>query len=318
MNELVNVPITPWYAIPAAVGLLALTFAAAPGVLLHLGVLLFPKKDERRKQFTADLYDVPYLKRPFWVAGTIIRCLFEGLPKRVRAFRERGNTSPTGSSHLEGAAIGTPSNGGTLWPLVKALALLPCLSAARDRNFVVRLLADRLGTVLSIEESQRVHVHILNIVEVCERRSDGLGTLLDVVRELDEGTIYLREAERIVEERTALPLWPEEEREELFALLRGVIFPDFVELYRQVAGVGAPDLPAETSYREVFSTLETLNAEPDGLPKPIVFIELLADGRRSELSIELHRWADRQASRLGVITELQNARRERGPTDAFR
>lgn len=204
----------------------------------------------------------------------------------------------------------TPSNGGTLWPLVKALAQLPCMGSAQDRNFIVRLLADRLGAVLQIEESPRAHVHILNIVEVVNRRSDGLAALLHVVREMDGGTIHLREVESIIDERTALPLWPEEEREELFALLRGVIFPDLVELYRQVGGVGAPELQTETTYREVFLTLETLNADPDGLPKPILFVEHLARGRRSELAMELRRWADRQASRLGVITELQKVRRE--------
>ncbi len=205
--------------------------------------------------------------------------------------------------------MASSGTGGTLWPLVKALQQLPCMGAQQDRNFVVRLLADRLGTVLQIDESPRSHVHILNIVEVCNRRSDGLTALLDVLREFDEGTTHFRVVESIIAERTVLPLWPEEEREELFALLRGVIFTDLVELYRQVAGANAPELPAETSYREVFLTLETLNADPDGLPKPIVFVEYLASGRRSELSIELRRWADRQASRLGVITELQKMRR---------
>jgi hypothetical protein len=204
----------------------------------------------------------------------------------------------------------TPSNGGTLWPLVKALALLPCMESAQDRNFVVRLLVDQLGTILQIDESPRAHSHILSIVQVCDRRPDGLLALLAVVRELDEGTTHLRLVESMIAERTALPLWPEEERERLFALLSGMIFKDLVELYRQVAGPGAPELPAETSYREVFLTLETLNADPNGLPKPILFVEHLASGRRSELSIELRRWADRQASRLGVITQLQKMRRE--------
>ena len=200
------------------------------------------------------------------------------------------------------------SAGGTLWPLVKALQLLPCMGSSQDRNFVVRLLADRLGTI-QIDESPKPHQHILSIVEVAARRPDGLPALLDIVRELDEGTRYLREVERIIASRTALELWPEEERERLFALLSGMIFKDLVELYRQVAGANAPELPVETSYREVFLTLETLNADPDGLPKPIVFVEHLASGRRSELSIELRRWSDRQASRLGVITELQKMRR---------
>lgn len=200
------------------------------------------------------------------------------------------------------------SAGGTLWTLVKALQLLPCMESSQDRNFVVRLLADRLGTI-QIDESPKPLQHILSIVEVAARRPDGLPALLDIVRELDEGTRHLREVERIIASRTALELWPEEERERLFALLSGMIFKDLVELYRQVAGANAPELPAETSYREVFLTLETLNADPDGLPKPIVFVEHLASGRRSELSIELRRWSDRQASRLGVITELQKMRR---------
>jgi hypothetical protein len=202
-----------------------------------------------------------------------------------------------------------PSNaGGTLWSLVKALQLLPCMETSQDRNFVVRLLADRLGTIL-IDESPKPHQHILSIVEVAARRPDGLPALLEIVGELDKGTMYLREVERIIAERTALELWPEEEREKLFALLSGMIFTDLVELYRQVGGPSAPELPAETSYREVFLSLETLNADPDGLPKPIVFVEHLASGRRSELAIELRRWSDRQASRLGVITELQKMRR---------
>jgi hypothetical protein len=205
--------------------------------------------------------------------------------------------------------VTSSSAGGPLWPLVKALALLRCMESVNERNFVVRLLADRLRTTLQIEESAKPHQHILSIVEVCDRRPDGLAALLEVVGELDEGTIYLREVERIIAERTALELWPEDDREELFALLRGVIFTDLVELYRQVAGANAPELPAETSYREVFLALETLNADPDGLPKPILFVEHLASGRRSELAIELRRWADRQASRLGVITELQKLRR---------
>ncbi|MFL6123515.1 effector-associated domain 2-containing protein [Actinophytocola sp.] len=204
----------------------------------------------------------------------------------------------------------TSSNGGTLLPLVKAFALLPCMQTVQDRNFVVLLLGDRLGTILQIEESPRKLTHLFSVVQACDRRPDGLQALLDVVRELDPGTIHLRFVERMIAERTALPLWPKEERDSLFALLSGMPFKDLIELYRQVAGAGAPELPAESSYREVFLTLETMNADPNGLPKAILFVEQLASGRRHELSIELRRWSDRQASRLGVITELQKTRRE--------
>jgi len=184
------------------------------------------------------------------------------------------------------------------------------MQSLQDRIFVVQLLSDRLRSILQIDEDPRALRHTFNIVLVCDRRPDGLLGLLDVVRELDKGTIHLRAVEGMIAERTAPPLWPEEERDRLFGLLSGMIFKDLGELYRQVAGVGAPELPAEPSYREVFRTLETLNADPTGLPKPILFVEHLASGLRSELSIELRRWADRQAGRLDLITELQKTRRE--------
>ncbi len=106
-----------------------------------------------------------------------------------------------------------------------------------------------------------------------------------------------------------LVLWPEEEREALFALLQGAVIKDLVPTYRRIAGTSGPELPAEVDVRDVFLTLETLNAGPLGLPRPVEFVEHLASGLRGELSIELRRWADRQASRLNVINELQQLRR---------
>lgn len=197
---------------------------------------------------------------------------------------------------------------GTLWPLVRALQQLPCLASLGERNFVVRMLADEFGQ-FQVDEHPSAVRHLYSIVEVCCRRPDGLNKLLEVVSRLDQGTRHLVEVERIIADRTALELWPAEDRDQVFALLSGIVFPDLVALYRQVAGASAPELPAQTTYREVFRTLETLNADPAGLPKPIVFVEHLASRVRPELSIELRRWADRQASRLGIITELQALRR---------
>lgn len=84
MTEFFAVPISPWYGIPAGVGILVLTFAFLPGMLLHLGVLIYPKNHDRRREFIAELYEVPFLKRPFWVAGVLVRCAFEGIPERLR------------------------------------------------------------------------------------------------------------------------------------------------------------------------------------------------------------------------------------------
>lgn len=199
--------------------------------------------------------------------------------------------------------------GGPLWPLVKALQLLPCMGPLHQRNFVVKLLADRLGQ-LQIDEIPQIQPHIFNIVEACARRPDGLQVLFEVVNELDRGATHLREVEKLIAERAVLDIWPDDERNQLFALLSGMIFTDLVDLYHQVAGPGAPELPAQTTYRNVFLMLETLNADATGLPKPIVFVEHLAHRLRHELAIELRRWCDRQANRLNVVTQLQAMRRE--------
>jgi hypothetical protein len=100
VNELVTASISPWYTIPLSVGLLAFTFAVLPGVVLHLAVLIYPKDHLRRKEFTAELYTVPYRKRPFWVAGNLVRCVFEGVPIRVRSVRSRPKRAELSESEL--------------------------------------------------------------------------------------------------------------------------------------------------------------------------------------------------------------------------
>src|SRR6202008_4513846 len=81
------------------------------------------------------------------------------------------------------------------WSLVKALQLLPCMGSQSDRNFVVRLLNDRLGP-LQIDESPKTQPHILSIVEVCSRRPDGFDALWDIISELDQGISHLQAVER--------------------------------------------------------------------------------------------------------------------------
>ncbi len=197
---------------------------------------------------------------------------------------------------------------GLLLPLVQALQRLPCLAELADRNLVARILADELGP-LEVDENIKATRHLFSLVDVCRRHPDGLNKLLDVVVSLDQDSKYLPDVRRIISDMTALELWPPEERERVFALLSGTVFTDIVDLYQDIAGHCAPALPAQTTYREVFLTLETLNAGADGLPKPILFVECLADRVRSDLASELRRWADRQAARLELVTELQALRR---------
>ncbi len=58
-------------------------FGFAPGALLRLIVLAFPRDDPRRRELLAELHAVPRLERPFWVIEQLEVALFEGVWERV-------------------------------------------------------------------------------------------------------------------------------------------------------------------------------------------------------------------------------------------
>jgi hypothetical protein len=57
-------------------------FGFAPGAVLRLIVLAFPREDPRRQELLAEVYAVPRIERPFWVAQQLEVALFEGLRGR--------------------------------------------------------------------------------------------------------------------------------------------------------------------------------------------------------------------------------------------
>lgn len=61
-----------------------LVFGFAPGAVLRLAVLMFPRGDERRKVLIAELYVVPRWERPVWVAQQLEVAAFEGIGERIR------------------------------------------------------------------------------------------------------------------------------------------------------------------------------------------------------------------------------------------
>jgi hypothetical protein len=59
-----------------------LTLAAhglAPGLLLRVIVLAFPKDDPRREELIAELYAVPFIRRPYWVAQQLETAISDGI-----------------------------------------------------------------------------------------------------------------------------------------------------------------------------------------------------------------------------------------------
>src|SRR5580704_16359925 len=70
-------------------GVALLVFGFAPGVVLRLIVLFYRRGNPRRQELLGELYAVPRIERPFWVAEQPEVALFEGLSDRLRAWRDR-------------------------------------------------------------------------------------------------------------------------------------------------------------------------------------------------------------------------------------
>ncbi len=61
-----------------------IAFGFAPGFVLRLIVLAFPRDDPRRHELLAEIHAVPRVERPFWVLEQFEVALVEGLGGRIR------------------------------------------------------------------------------------------------------------------------------------------------------------------------------------------------------------------------------------------
>ncbi|MGK4592589.1 MULTISPECIES: VMAP-C domain-containing protein [Amycolatopsis] len=230
---------------------------------------------------------------------------------------------PKGDDAAEGGETGRQDpwlvdtvDHGSLWPLVQAMHQVPFLAGAEGRDVLVRLLGDELRIRPNIRSSQQPIGHLLDIAEMCARHPDGPRALVEVLERVEHGESVAR-VRFAVHEMSVLELWPPEERKRLFALLSGVVVPEIAQIYQSVAGMTAPRLEEQTTYLDVFRNLERLNADPSGIPKPLLFVEHVATKVRAELAIELRRWSDDQATRFELRTELEHVRQNLRDTVGF-
>jgi Zn-dependent protease with chaperone function len=63
--------------------LVVVVFGFAPGFFLRLIVRAYPRGTPRRDELIAELYTVPRIQRPLWVAEQLEVALFEGLGQRI-------------------------------------------------------------------------------------------------------------------------------------------------------------------------------------------------------------------------------------------
>lgn len=76
--------------------LVLVVFGIAPGLALRLIVLLFHRDDPRRRELVAELYAVPRIERPLWVAEQLDVAFCEGLWERI------GRAATSGARRLTG------------------------------------------------------------------------------------------------------------------------------------------------------------------------------------------------------------------------
>jgi hypothetical protein len=60
-----------------------LVFGFAPGALIRIIVRAFRRDDPRRRELLGEVYNVPFLQRPFWVAQQLEVALFDGIRPRL-------------------------------------------------------------------------------------------------------------------------------------------------------------------------------------------------------------------------------------------
>lgn len=92
--------------------LVIFVFGFAPGFCLRLIVLAYPRGDPRRDELIAELYAVPRIQRPLWVAQQLEVALFEGLGHRVSATIHRLRDQRRKSRRPEVPAIHPDPEGG--------------------------------------------------------------------------------------------------------------------------------------------------------------------------------------------------------------
>lgn len=89
--------------------MVVVVFGLAPGLCLRLIVLAYPRGDPRRAELIAELYAVPRIQRPLWVAEQLEVAVFEGLGQRISATRRRRAQARAGHRARTGPTLGSPS-----------------------------------------------------------------------------------------------------------------------------------------------------------------------------------------------------------------
>lgn len=195
---------------------------------------------------------------------------------------------------------------GSLSFLVDRLEEVRSLRDPASRRLCLDLLVEHLGVSLVVEDFAATRTHLFAIVHACRRQHPhALRALIDVVEQMEPGSIPVRRARAAIDDMAALELVTEPDRDELLALLSGLPHDLLAEFVCLVAGRRVELRSDDEYHADALVALEQMNARPDGVPPLLVFVEHLAahlDDHRAE---RLRRWNDRQAEKGGLTDRLQ-------------
>jgi vWA-MoxR associated protein C-terminal domain/vWA-MoxR associated protein middle region 0/Effector-associated domain 2 len=191
--------------------------------------------------------------------------------------------------------------------LIDRLEQIPALRHPSSLRLCLDLLRDNLGRSLAVDDYPTVRAQLIGIVQEC-RRQHALSAFIEVIEQVEPGSISVRLARAAFEDMTALDLVTEHERQELLSLLNENHNEKLTEFVRAAAGPAARLVGDDQYPEEALATLEQLNAGPDGLPPLLVFVEQLATAFGGPLAEQLRLWNDRLATRFGLIQQLQDTR----------
>jgi transcriptional regulator with XRE-family HTH domain len=230
--------------------------------------------------------------------------MIDGLPvtARIRVLGSNSEPEPTTRPDVRSYSLGT---------LVDALQDLPVVRQSADRRLVVDLLARRFGTGFTVPYFATVRQDLVAIVMACERQPRGLHQLVDTLHDLAGESAALAKVRAVVHTLTAPELFVAEDQQELFDMLENHTWPRLAEAYREAAGpLAVIAEPGAANPTVLFSRLAELNARPDGLLPPLLFVERLAQVGTDQIAGQLRDWNRRQAARLGLTEILRVAERE--------
>lgn len=192
--------------------------------------------------------------------------------------------------------------------LVDALLGAQLVREESGRQLLLDELRERLGE-LPMRTHTVLRLTVAEIVRVCAVRSDGVAELVVTVEHLEPGTAELMQLHRLRDEWEAVDLLQPSDWTVLRPVLEQTSPKTLGLLCQQATGhrVAGPPVWCGNAW-DVFVHLAGTNAEADGVPPNVLFLELLAREVGDDIAQHIHRRNREQAREYELTAALAQRR----------